>query len=485
MTLNTPEWTLRLAPRAPNDLSKVRQLYLNLYEAITCGELPDGQQLPSSRQLSRQLDIGRNTVIAAYGQLHDEGLINSAGRQGTRVSFSPKRQLRTVKRASTNVQTLSERAKNHAANSQEYPILAPGMPDPELFPKDAWRKALQVAARLPFDKLGYGPRPLAALQASIARHLSIYRSLSVEADQIVITSGTRQSLCLAATMYADRGGRAWVESPGYRGAVDAFKQHGLGLASIPIDGNGHDLEVLSKSKAASMIYLTPCFQFPMGGAMSAERRAAVLAFAQRSGSVIFEDDYDSEFRDDSEARPALASQAEGQLGEGTAATVLHAGTFSKLIFPAARIAWLVVPREHIDVAHSCLRIIGGGHNFVAQATIAELLENGSVARHLQRSRAVYTQRRQVLWEALDASGQFGPLSDTGGSLSMVAPFRRAVPTNKLNKKLQEYKLGAQLLGDLYWDKKPAKNTKAVVLGLGNVSSLKIPQAVDRLLAAMS
>lgn len=475
--LNTPEWTARLLPQSPHELSKVRQLYLSLYGAITQGSLPFDQILPSSRLLSEQLSIARNTVISVYAQLEDEGLIKSDGRRGTKVVYRVITEPEKLGNTKSSL-LLSLRSSSVVMHSGRHPALAPGMPDPDLFPQLNWRRALTKASRLSTEDLGYCGHPLPELQAAIARFLAIYRSLHVEPERIIITSSTRQSLLLAATLYADPGQEAWIESPGYSGAVDAFRIQGLRLHPMPVDEHGIVVDALPLKRKPAILYLTPCFHYPTGAPMGATRRRQVLDFAAKSGAVIFEDDYDSEFRDDSQARPALASQ------ETTSAIVLHAGTFSKLIFPAARIAWLVVPRNHVDKSYTCLRMLGGGHNTVAQATVAELLNNGTIARHLQSARGIYTQRRQALMEELDKSKMFHPLPDTGGSLSLVAHMKSSVPRESLLTQLREHAVGAQIFDEFIWEKTVPDEVSALVLGLGNVELLKIPDSVNALITAL-
>ncbi|MFK7862434.1 MAG: PLP-dependent aminotransferase family protein [Granulosicoccus sp.] len=483
--LDSPDWTLRLKPESRHELSKVRQLYLALYEAITSGELTQEQRLPSSRDLATQLGIGRNTVIAAYGQLDDECLISSSGRRGTRVTYSGAYRSTTTTDNNTKIidqpaRTTSRKSRYSLQSSSGGPLLAPGMPDPELFPQSAWRKALNKASRLPPDELGYKGLPLPQLQSAVARFLAIYRSLRVDPEQIIITSGTRQSLNLAATLYTDPGACAWLESPGYRGAAEAFHLHGLTLKAMTVDTHGSRPPNPALQSTPSLIYLTPCFQYPSGVALTADRREQFLRHAKATGAVIFEDDYDSEFRDASEARPALASQTIGN----TAPTVLHAGTFSKLIFPAARVAWLVVPREHASQAQQCLQMLGGGHNSVAQATVAELLANGAVSRHLQRARGVYARRRAALIDALNATDLFHTLEDTGGSLSMITTLKTSVDASRLSQALQKRSLGVQTLESLTWHEPSPGEVGALVLGLGNVKTLMVPETVDLLADAI-
>lgn len=483
--LDCPEWTLRLRPDASVTLGKVRQLYLTLYAAITSGELTDGQRLPSSRDLAIQLGVGRNTVIAVYAQLDDEQLIRSSGRRGTRVTYNGNlHAAASARNKPENTQGItpgtSMRSRYSLPRSGRGSCLAPGMPDPELFPQTAWRKALNKASRLPGNELGYKGLPLPQLQSAIARYLAIYRSLPVDPEQIIITSGTRQSLNLAATLYADPDACAWLESPGYRGAAEAFHLQGLSLRALDVDRQGCCIPDSSTQPSPALIYLTPCFHYPSGAALTADRRKQFIGYAAASGAVIFEDDYDSEFRDASQARPALASQVVGK----AVPVVLHAGTFSKLIFPAARVAWLVVPHEHVQSAQQCLQMLGGGHNSVAQATVAELLENGSVSRHLQRARGVYARRRAAMIDALNDTECFLPLQDTGGSLSMIASLKNTVNAAALPQALHAHGLGAQTLESLTWHQNPPQQVNALVLGLGNVRTLKIPETVNLLVDAL-
>jgi GntR family transcriptional regulator/MocR family aminotransferase len=381
----------------------------------------DGQVLPSSRLLSQLLNVGRNTLIAMYTQLQDEELIVTDSRRGTRVTHCvPVSDKQTQAGSSDVFGMLSRRSATFVAQLRTSFALAPGVPDASHFPVEAWRKAMLVAA------------------------------------------------ALAAMMYANNGDHAWVETSGYPGAVDAFRMMGLTLSPISVDLNGADLTLPAKLKSPAIIYLTPCFQYPAGVALAPDRRRQILDFAKQHNAVIFEDDYDSEFRDVSQARPALAA-TRGKHG----AIVLHAGTFSKLIFPAARIAWLVVPKSHVARSQQCLKALGGGSNTLAQAAVAEILNNGSLAKHLQRARHIYTQRRQALLEALEKVELLHPPRDTGGSLSMLVKLKKPISADRLSIQLKKQQLGVQFVEELMWDKPAASRVKGLVLGLGNVSTLQI------------
>jgi len=485
-----------IAGRAPLDrgspLPLSRQLYLWLYRAITHGELPDGETLPAGRALASRLGVARNTVLEAYAQLAADGLVEAAGRRGTRVSHAPSAAPMPYRRADRRSEpdrdrdpigtpdptpwSLSRRSRTGTGIPRPRPLpLSPGEPDPSLFPHPAWCRAMARAARLPRDQLGYRSDVPERLQRAIARHLAVYRSLVVDPDRIVVTSSTRQSLLLAAALYGDAGQRAAVECPGYPGAFDAVRAQGLTPCALAIDEQG---AVLPDGAAPAIACLTPCFQYPLGMPMSPARRDAFLDYSARHGTVLIEDDYDSEFRDDVTPRPALAA-----LAEERGARVLHAGTFSKLIFPAARVAWLVVPGDHADTARGVLRRLGGGHGTLNQAAVAELLERGTVSAHLERARAVYAGRRRV-WEACVADGD-GLANGGGGGLCAQVRLAAPVALVRLEAALVDAGLGALPLERFDWAAGVPRTTRTLVAGLGNVASLQLPAHVARLHAVVS
>lgn len=468
----TPEVLDKLRPDAATALPKVRQLYLNMYQSIEQGVIGFDLRLPSSRALAEQLGLGRNTVINVYEQLVAEGLLSTDGRRGTRV-------IRRIAQNSTKPSGQfhrSERSSGFQSRASKFQELSPGEPDTTLFPQSTWRKAEASAARKAANHLGYQAQALDEAREAIARYLSNYRSLQVDPQQIVVTSSTRQSLILAASLFTDRDDTGWLECPGYPGAVDAFNQMGLKLRPCALDEHG----IVLPDKLGTLpriIYLTPCFQYPLGMPLSAERRQTLLEFSRQHGTVLFEDDYDSEFRDDSQPRPSLASDANG-------AQVLNAGTFSKLVFPAIRVGWLVVPQPIAKDAYSVLKAIGGGNNTISQLVVTELLNNGSIARHLRHARQVYGQRRAALVDSLTDCKLLEPVDNVSGSLSLVLRLKNSVSIDVLECALEKQEIGAVALERLDWKIRNPTRCKAIVVGLGNVDTLSIPSSVKRLKTAL-
>lgn len=454
--------------------TKSRRLYLAFYDLLASGQLHEGARLPASRQLAPLLELGRNTVTSTYQQLVDEGLLYTAQRGGTRVRAAVPAARSCLVSTSTRATTLSQRAATGELVSRPA-VLRPGEPDSTMFPRTAWSRALSLAARRAAAELGYrNDAGEACLREAIARYLGRWRSLLVDPECILITASTRQSLAIAGSLYADAGDLAWVESPGYAGARDAWNVLGLQLRPLDIDLDGavfpDDLE------SARLLYTTPCFQYPSGHSLAPARRSRLLAGARASGTVVFEDDYDSEFREDSQPRPALASEA-----QHSAVTVLHAGTFSKLMFPAVRLAWLVLPRAHVAAGVGVLRTLGGGHNPVQQGAVAELLDNGTVAKHLVRARSEYGRRRRALIEALSAGSM--KLRHGSGGLSLVVDLPEPVPRLALANALHACGVGAQPLEELILRQVPSELCRALVIGTGNVDVPGAERAVAALYTA--
>lgn len=455
-------------------LSKRRHLYRMLYKAIVTGALPFGTCLPPSRRLASALEIARNTVIAVYRQLDDERLVASDGRRGTRVRYRRPHPREPNQTSVLPPVRVSERARRTRSLTVGHRALAPGEPDAEIFPRIEWRRALAIAGRLQGDALGYRDLRQRRFRTLLARHLATYRSLDIDPDRLVVTCGTRQSLLLFATLFAEPGDRVWMESPGYTGAVDAFLTQGLRVEPLTVDADGARVPV--DGPGPGLAYVTPCFHYPSGATLSSVRRERLLARCRRGTLSVFEDDYDSEFRDHSEPRPALAAEHE---------RVMHAGTFSKLLFPAARVAWLVVPSSVVPTARRCLRALGGGHHTILQEAVAHLLEDGAISRHLVRARGIYARRRERLLECLDAWPEFREPGATGGGLSLVVPLDVPVHRGALEAALQRASLGAVPLEHMY----PARARRpagcaALVVGLGNVDMIGLEGAVERLALAV-
>ena len=381
-----------------------RQLYDGVRAAILRHELRPGRRLPSTRSLATDLGISRNTVLGAFGQLLAEGYLERKPGSGTYVT----RALPADAPCSFGPPAAWPPAAGHVARpSRRVTKMAGALRPPggpprafrtgpalDLFPIDVWaRLAARRWRRARVADLDYGDtagyRPL---RQAVATYLAEARGVHCDADQVLIVNGAQQALSLAAGVLADPGDLVWVEDPGYQGAHAAFGAAGLRLAPVPLDEEGLDLRAATAHGAPRLVYVTPSHQYPLGMTMSLARRLELVEYASRHGCWILEDDYDSEYRYTS--RPIASMR--GLDGEGR---IVYVGTFSKVVAPAVRLGYLVVPPAMVDAFARARWIVDRHSATLEQAVVADFVGGGYFERHIRRMRAVYAERRHALLEA--------------------------------------------------------------------------------------
>jgi GntR family transcriptional regulator/MocR family aminotransferase len=383
-----------------------RQISDGLRRAILDGRLRPGQRIPSSRGLATDLGVSRLPVLTAYEQLLHEGYLVGRTGSGTFVSESiPDHLLRSPAVASPApaprpaTRPRERVVPNHPSLTTWHVPVIPfqvGLPALDLFPRVAWAKMVSRHARAETpEQLAYSdPAGLRSLRVAIAEHLRASRAVRCVADQVLIVSGSQAALRLAATTLLEPNDRVAIEEPGYFGAHRALRAAGAQLVPVPVDAEGLNVASLERRGAnVRAAYVTPSHQYPLGTTMSASRRFALLDWAARHDAWILEDDYDSEFRYIS--RPVGALQ-----GMDAHDRVIYMGTFSKALFPALRVGYVVVPPTLWS------RFIESRFAFdlftptLYQRALAEFLEQGHFARHLRRMRGAYLERRDALLRGL-------------------------------------------------------------------------------------
>ena len=397
---------LRRGPQAPLH----RQIYEALKTGIRDGRFRPGSRLPSTRVLCADLKVSRNTVLAAYEQLLAEGYAVSRQRATTLVAdVVPPRvpgpaagtETAPAPRLSAYAQRLTREPSmppsgSYAARSGLRWDFRYGKPAVDDFPHDVWRRLLAAHAKRPSsDSLGYAdPAGHAPLRAALAEYLHRARGLHCDAEQIVIVNGSQQAIDLAARVLLDPGDAAVIEEPHYTGATVAFDAIGARLIRVPCDAQGLDPALLpTASQRARVAYVTPCHQFPSGVILPLERRLALLDWAARTDAWVIEDDYVSEFR--YEGRPLEALQALDRHGR-----VVYIGTFAKTLFPALRLAYLVLPRALVRPFTAAKWVSDRFSTPLPQAALAEFIASGAFERHLRRAGLRNAARRRTLIDAL-------------------------------------------------------------------------------------
>ncbi|MGB4059918.1 MAG: PLP-dependent aminotransferase family protein [Burkholderiaceae bacterium] len=393
------------SPTAHTPLPLNRQLYEALRRAMLDGKLGAGERLPSSRDLAQDLGLSRNTVMAAIGQLTVEGYLVSQVGSGTFVADSvptaPPHRLRQRQGAATTVTSRSLSARGNAlahsfnASQLEVQPFTPGPADFSAFPVALWQRLQNKHWRhtrpdmLDYNDCGgHGP-----LRRAVADYLRVFRSVQLAPDQVIITSGTQQSLELCAQLLADHGDTVWVEDPAYWGAVKAFMATGLALHPVPVDSEGIAPQAHDHTHPPRLVYVTPSHQYPTGAVMSLARRQALLQAARQHNAWVLEDDYDSEFRF---SGPPVSS-LQGLDADGR---VLYMGTFSKVLYPGLKLGYLVVPEALVAAFKQAHYDLNRPGQMPLQAALAEFIEMGHFAGALRKARQAYAERRRALVAAL-------------------------------------------------------------------------------------
>jgi GntR family transcriptional regulator / MocR family aminotransferase len=385
------------------------RIYRGLRDAILDGRLRPGDRLPATRELARSLVVSRNTVATAYERLTAEGFLTARVGSGTYVAEVPlARRPRRAGRGGLRPRpgwTARPRPVSGQAAAPRWDFRV-GIPDPELFPFDTWRRLVNQELRLTAHAPGTyaGPAGHPALRVAIARYVGLARSVPADPDDVLVTSGTQQALDLIARVLVSPGDTVAVEDPGYLPAHDLFVSLGARVVGVPVDAEGL---VVDELPAAKLVYTTPSHQFPLGGAMSLPRRLALLAWADRYDAAVVEDDYDSEFRfADRPLDPLYSLDSGGR--------VIYLGTFSKTLLPALRIGYAVVPASLRDALHAAKQLTDWHTPVVTQVALARFADSGELARHIRRATTVYAARRTAVLAALGAEPRLDLVPSVAG-----------------------------------------------------------------------
>lgn len=416
------EWLLaelkqgRFPPRMPAH----RRVYESIRRAIVSHHLVPGTRLPSTRSLADDLELSRNTLLAAFEQLHDEGYVISQVGSGTRVALTLPEDFSETQMAKDAEKTEGTRSTSGLSvrgtvvageadqTSYEVQPFAPGEDDFSAFPTQLWRRLLNRQWRDPQPAhLDYGHAGgYLPLRRAIANYLRMSRAVSLTVEQILITSGTQQSIDLCARLLTDHGDLVWLENPCYWGARRVLEVNGLQLHPVPVDEEGISPTSDDFRTPPRLIYTTPSHQYPKGVVMSYGRRRLLLDYAASVGSWILEDDYDSEFRFGGHPLSSLQGMDQND-------RVLYLGTFSKVMYPGIKLGYLVVPAGLAESFKFGLYELQRPGQVVIQAALAEFIEEGHFAGHIRRLRQIYGERRRLLQEALS------PITSVGASLPVA------------------------------------------------------------------
>ena len=474
-------------PQPPPDAPRFRWFYEELRSAILAGRLQPGGRLPATRDLAREYGLSRGTIVAAFEQLASEGYVEGKTGSGTYVSQVLPEELLQVARVRTQAAVRRRRPSLSAyarrlqpvPPSERGPVRAfrASLPALDAFPTGLWA---QVAARRlrrlswPLlaggDPLGYRP-----LRQAVAEYLNASRGVKCAWEQVLIVSGVQEALDRAAHLLLDPGDPVWMEEPGYPRAAMVFRAVGARLCPTPVDSEGFDLQFGKRRwRRARLVYVTPAHQFPLGVTMSLRRRLELLEWARESRAVIFEDDYDSEYR--YAGRPIPAMQGLDRSG-----VVLFSGSFSDVLFPALRLGYVVIPPELVEVFAAAESSSTHHPPLLEQAILADFISEGHFARHIRRMRELYAERLGAFLEAAH--------SRLAGALE-IPPVEAGLQTVGWLKGKLSAEQAAAAAEKHAVDVVPlsryslARRTKGLLLGFAAVDVPELRNGVERLARAL-
>ena len=475
-----------------------QQVYQAFRRAILAGEMAPATRLPSTRTLALELDVSRNVVLLAYEQLLAEGYAEGRAGSGTYVASAlpeapraprPRRDGRKIRAPG------SAALSRYGRRLAELPPAGPGavsvenrlpydfrygVPSTDDFPGGVWRGI--VARRMRAGSLGamvYGPpEGHAPWRHALAAYLRRARGVVCEPDQIIVVNGSQQALDLTSRVLLDAGDRVVIEDPQYQGARRVFAAAGAVTMAVSVDADGLDVaRIRPRGRAARLAYVTPSHQFPTGVVMSLARRLALLEWAERTGAYILEDDYDSEYR--YEGRPIEAVQ-----GLDAAGRVIYMGTFSKVLFPALRLGYLVLPPPLVAPFTAAKWLTDRHTATLEQEALTEFVGDGHFERHLRRARMRHASRRAALLDAVtEHLGDRVEIMGANAGVHLLV-WLRDVPPRGLNRMIAA--AAAEGVGVYpvapYYIEPPRR--AGLILGYASLTEAEIRTGIRRLAAVV-
>jgi GntR family transcriptional regulator / MocR family aminotransferase len=475
-----------------SDVMLGQQLYGELRRLILSRKLKPGKRLPPSRALADMLKISRSTVTETYEQLLTEGYLESRGRHGTFVSPDiPKVQpppARTTKIASASGK-IAARAKlttyaQYVASSAAFEretrdftaAFFPWRPAFDEFPQEEWARTVgRFARKYEHALLDYPIDPLGSivLREAIAGYLERSRHIRCQPDQIIIVDGFQQALDLVFRVYVRPGDQVIVENPGYAWIRHAAEANQAKIVPVTVDDQGLETARLAQflESGIKLACVSPSHQYPTGALLPLPRRLELLEWARQSGTIIVEDEHDSEFRYDGHTIPALKSLDDHD-------NVIHIGTFARVLFPGLSAGYMIVP-EHVSSLFGRVKRLSSEQlpSFL-QCALADFIEQGSLERHIWRMQEVYAKRREALLRSLKRFfGKRATIFGEEAGLHVMVRFETRLSAKEILEKANKEGIGLIATEDCYLSR-PQK--AEFILGYGGLTEPDIREGIRRL-----
>lgn len=454
------------------DKSKKRlvklQIYHQLREKILTGELKSGLRLPSTRELSSELNVSRNTVLSAYEMLISEGYVHSTTGSGVYVNNGVHAFKYTDKMIDSRVSSLS-----NDVITQDVIDFDSGIPAIDLFPRGKWNRVVtQAFNEAPISALGYDyPEGRLELRRTLVDYLKKTRGIQCEPEQIIITTGAKQGISLIAKCLLHQDSIVWIEDPSNHNVNQIFSYHTKHIMPITVDEEGIQTKLFPTTSVPTVIFVTPSHQFPMGGILSIQRRLELAEFARKNGCYIIEDDYDSEFRYNGQPVNSLHELFSGQ--------VIYVGTFSKVLFPSLRLGYLVMPFSLVEQCKEWKRLADHHSNSINQLALARFIENGDVERYIMKAKKLYFKRRNLLISLLN---EYFPgkvkIHGAPAGMHIVAEFDSVIFSKDIINRLKE--IGINVIPVENHAIVKGNHTNQIILGYAHLSPSRLEQGIIKI-----
>jgi len=450
-----------------NELTLARQIYRQVRQMILSGVLESGYKLPSTRKLSMELSVSRNTVIEAYSQLIAEGYLKTYEGSGTVVSeglhsldinISPKYNPSPI--------------QNSTLPAKHIIDFCTGIPALEYFPRKEWGNLYrEICNEIPPSCFCYcGASGVLELREAIAQYLYRARGISCEPKQIIITSGSTQGLSLTSHVLFDKQKVVLVENPSHAGLRKVITMSGSLIEGVPVDDKGLRTELIDTKKQISFIYTTPSHQYPMGSILHIKRRLELVRYAELNDCYVVEDDYDSEFR--------YEGQPVSSLYELNPERVIYLGSFSKILAPAIRLGFMILPQKLLSLSKEVKTYSDVHSDALGQYVLAQFMQNGSFEKHIWKMKKHYSRNRILIIDELSRHfpNQFDVLGHATG-LHLVVQFHDRVFNRKTINEIADNGVRVYPIGSFYIKEEQADNDK-IILGYSHLTVDEIIEGIN-------
>ncbi|KAA8787227.1 PLP-dependent aminotransferase family protein [Paenibacillus amylolyticus] len=450
--------------------TKTRQVYSWIRDRIMQGIYKAGTSLPSTRELAKELGVSRALIVEVYEQLTAEGFLE--GKQGSGTFVRDIGSSTTLRLQPEDRSYRNEDISPMHGDRSSYIDFRPSFPALEHVPLQKWKRvALDVYHNFPPSMLGY-QEDMAGdmeLRQAICDHLLHIKGLHCLPSQIIVTAGATQAFSILGKLLLTAGETIAMEDPTATFIHNIFAETSARIVPVPVDSDGLCVEQLPTDVKPKCIFVTPSHQFPFGSILSISRRLQLLDYARNAGAYIIEDDYDSEFR--------YGGMPIHALRELDTERVIYVGTFSKNMFPALRLGYIVAPQELVESIVQLKRTADMQSPVLSQSTLARFMNEGHLKRHILRMKRIYHKRRTHLLQALrETFGENVQISGDAAGLHLIAtwPGRSADLLTAMELEKHHIKIYP---AERYTIRKDQHND-SLIMGFGNVNETQISEGIQ-------